>query len=52
MLGAAAYVWTGLDDFGRGLVFVLLEVVHEELAELLDLLLEVGGAVPGLGRVE
>jgi len=52
VLGAAAYVWTTLDDLLGGLVFVLLEVLHEELAELLDFALEVGGAVPGLSRVE
>lgn len=52
MLGAAAYVRTSLEDFGGGLVLVLLEVLHEELAELLDLALEVGGAVPRLGGVE
>jgi hypothetical protein len=46
VLGAAAYVWTTLDDLLGGLVFVLLEVLHEELAELLDFALEVGGAVP------
>lgn len=52
VLGAATHVRAGLDDFGRRLVLVLLEVLHEELAELLDLLLEVGGAIPGLGGIE
>jgi hypothetical protein len=46
VLGAAAYVWTTLDNLLGGLVFVLLEVLHEELAELLDFALEVGGTVP------
>jgi hypothetical protein len=32
--------------FRRRLILVLLEVLHEELAELLDLFLEVCGAVP------
>ena len=46
MLGAAAYVGAALEHVLSGLVLVLLEVVHEEAAELLDLALEVGGAVP------
>jgi hypothetical protein len=52
VLGAAAYVWTTLNDLLGGLVFVLLEVLHEELAELLHFALEIGSAVPGLGGVE
>jgi hypothetical protein len=43
---------TRLDDLFRGFILILLEVLHEELAKLLDLTLEVGGAVPWLGRVE
>ena len=46
VLGAAAYVGSALDDFLGGLILVLLEVLHEELAELLDFALEVGGTVP------
>ena len=46
MLGAAAYVWATLNDVLGSLVLVLLEVLHEELAKLLDLAREVGGAVP------
>jgi hypothetical protein len=37
---------TRLDDLFRGLILVLLEVLHEELAKLLDLVLKVSGAVP------
>lgn len=52
VLRAAAYVRAGLEHLRRGLILVLLEVLHEQLAELLDFALEVGGAVPRLGRVE
>lgn len=52
MLGAATHVGASLEDLGRRLVLVLLEVLHKELAELLDLVLEAGSAVPGLGGVE
>ena len=34
------------------MVLILLEVLHEQGAQLLDLALEVGGAVPALSRVE
>ena len=34
------------------MVLILLEVLHEQGAQLLDLTLEVGGAVPALSRVE
>jgi len=43
---------TSLDDILGGLGRVFLEVVVEELTELLDLSLEVGGTGPALGRVE
>lgn len=46
MLWTATHMRAGLDDLRRSLIFVLLEVLHEELAELLDLSLEVGSAVP------
>lgn len=36
----------------RSLILVLLEVLHEQRAQLLDLALEVCSAVPALGRVE
>jgi hypothetical protein len=39
-------------DLRGGLVRVLLEVLVEELTKLGDLLLEVGGSSPALGRVE
>ena len=52
VLGAAAYMGSSLDDLSRGLILVLLEVLHEQGTQLLDLALEVGGAVPALGRVE
>lgn len=39
-------------DLGSGLVRVLLEVLVEELAKLGDLLLEVRGTGPALGRVK
>jgi hypothetical protein len=52
VLGAATHVRAGLKDFGRRLILEPLEVLHEELAELLDLLLEVRSAVPRLLRVE
>jgi hypothetical protein len=52
LLGAAAYVGTSLEDLGCSLVLVLLEVLHEQLAQLLDFALEVCGTVPALGRVE
>jgi hypothetical protein len=43
---------SSLDDLSRGLVLVLLEVLHEQGTQLLDFALEVGGAVPALGGVE
>jgi hypothetical protein len=46
VLGAAAYVWTTFNNILGSLVLVLLEVLHEEFAELLDFALEVGGTVP------
>ena len=46
MLGAAAYVRACFQHFVVGLILEPLEVLHEELAELLDFALEVGGAVP------
>ena len=49
--GALALGRSG-QDLGGGLVRVLLEVLVEELAELGDLLLEVGGTGPALGGVE
>lgn len=43
---------TGLDDLLSSLVGVLLEVLVEQSAELLDLALEVCGTRPALGRVK
>lgn len=37
-----------LDDIGRGLVLVLFEILIEQLAELVNLLAEVGSTSPGL----
>lgn len=52
MLGAATHMGTSLEHLRRGFILVLLEVLHEQLAELGHLVLEVGGTVPGLGGVE
>ena len=52
MLGAAAYVWTTCNDLLGRLILVLLKVLHEEAAELLDLVLQAGGAVPAVAGVE
>ena len=46
MVVAATRTWTGLDDFRRRLIFVLLEILHEELAQFPYLALEVGRASP------
>jgi hypothetical protein len=45
-------VWASLENLLGSFIFVLLEVLHEKLAKLLDFALEVGGTVPGLGGVE
>lgn len=42
----------GLDDIGGSLIGVLLEVLVEKDAELLDLALEVSSTRPALGRVK
>ena len=52
MLRAATNVRSCLDDLGGRLILILLEVLHEQGAQLVDLALEVGCAVPALGRVE
>jgi hypothetical protein len=41
-----------LNDLLGGLILILLEVLHEQLAQLLDLAPEVRSAIPRLGRVE
>jgi hypothetical protein len=52
VLGAAAYMRSTLNDILGGLILILLEVLHEQLAQLLDLAPEVRSAIPRLGRVE
>lgn len=52
MLGAATNMWSGLHDFCRSLILVLLKVVHEQPAQLLDLTLEVRSTIPRLRWVE
>jgi len=52
VLGAATHMRAGLENILGSLVLVLLEVLHEQLAKLVDLFLEVGCTVPGLSRVE
>lgn len=52
MVVAATRMWTGFDDFCRRLIFVLFEIVHEELAQFPYLTLEVGRASPRLRWVE
>ena len=52
MLGATAYMRAGFQHFVISLIFEPLEVLHEQLAKLLDLALEIGGTVPRLGWVE
>lgn len=46
MLGAAAYVRTRLNHLRRRLILILLEILHEKLAEFLNFALEICGAVP------
>jgi hypothetical protein len=52
VLRAAAYMWTALDNLLGSLILVLLEVLHEETTELLDLVLKAGSAVPAVAGVE
>ena len=52
MLRAAAYMWTALDNLLGSLILVLLEVLHEQGTQLLDLALEIRSAVPALRGVE
>lgn len=52
VLGAAAYMWTTLNNLLGSLILVLLKVLHEEPSELLNLILETGSAVPAVAGVE
>ena len=37
---------TGFDDFGRGFILILLEILYKQTTELCDFLLEVGLTMP------
>jgi hypothetical protein len=52
VLGAATHMRASLENLRGGFILVLLEVLHEQLAKLIDLFLEIGRTIPGFGRVE